>query len=206
MEDNKPKIYRYDDNISFRQCSLANTTNSLIHGDCTCFDIRQENWKTYYDCNQYGIHFHCTKHPEIELEREESFGSATLKCKKCGNSVDIGNFYTLLQNCLKLLNIPKFKGAKLIRLDDWYTPEIKKEIEVKTNYWIEADVKTDKDGDTMIVLYVGKKDSKEKTQFFIKPEKLQLSTDHKDLDPATILSKIEVTLKDRTLKQEYNGE
>lgn len=45
--------------------------------------------------------------------------------------------------------------------------------------------------------------SSEKTQFFIKPEKLQLSTDHKDLDPATILTKIEVTLKNRILKQEY---
>lgn len=65
-------------------------------------------------------------------------------------------------------------------------------------------VKTDKDNDTIIVLYVGKKNTKEKSQIFIKPEKLQLSSDYKDLDPATILSKIEVTLKDRTLKQEYD--
>lgn len=30
-----------------------------------------------------------------------------------------------------MLNIPKFKGVKLIRLDDWYVPEIKEK--KKTN-------------------------------------------------------------------------
>lgn len=35
---------------------------------------------------------------------------------------------------------------------------------------------------------------------------MQLTNDHKDLDPATIISKIEVTLKDRKLKQEYDTE
>ena len=66
-------------------------------------------------------------------------------------------------------------------------------------------MKTDKDGDTIVVLYVGKRDSKEKCQFFIKPEKLQLSNDYKDLDPAEVLTKIEVTLKDRIIKQEYDN-
>ena len=66
------------------------------------------------------------------------------------------------------------------------------------------DIKTDKDNDTIIVLYIGKKNSTEKIQFFIKPEKLQLSNDYKDLDPATILAKIEVTLRDRQIKQEYD--
>lgn len=66
-------------------------------------------------------------------------------------------------------------------------------------------VKTDKDKDTVIVVYVGKEGDNEKSQFFIKPEKLQLTSDHKDLDPATVLAKVEVTLKDRTLKQEYHS-
>ena len=106
-----------------------------------------------------------------------------------------------------MLNSSKFKNAKLIRLDDWYIPELKAEITDKkiSDYWIKADVKTDKDGDTIVVLYVGKRDSKEKCQFFIKPEKLQLSNDYKDLDPAEVLTKIEVTLKDRIIKQEYDN-
>ena len=98
-----------------------------------------------------------------------------------------------------------FKGAKLVRLDDWYAHEIKEKIDVSSNYWITAQVKTDKDKDTIVVLYIGKKGQKEKVQFFIKPEKLQLTSDHKDLDPSSILSKIEVTLKDRTLTQKFDG-
>ena len=43
----------------------------------------------------------------------------------------------------------------------------------------------------------------EEAQFFIKPEKCQLTSDHKDLDPAQVLAKIEVTLKDKKLIHEY---
>jgi hypothetical protein len=205
MDDKKKEIYRYDENISFRVCDLANKINSLVKGDCTCFYDKEENWITHYYCTQYGIHLHCTKHPEFELELEyQSSIDSHLKCPKCNEEICIESLDILLKNCMKLLNIPKFKGAKLIRLDDWYIPEIKEKIEIESNYWIQCDVKTDKDGDTIIVLYVGNKDSKNKSQFFIKPEKLQLSSDHKDLDPATILSKIEVTLNNRKLIQEYD--
>ena len=65
-------------------------------------------------------------------------------------------------------------------------------------------MKKDKDGDTIVVLYVGHKGETEKTQFFIKPEKLQLTSDHKDMDPNKVISKIEVVLKDRTLIHKYD--
>lgn len=97
-----------------------------------------------------------------------------------------------------------FKDAKLVRLDDWYTHEIKEKTKLPSDYWITTQVKTDKDGDTIVILYVGKKGQNDKSQFFIKPEKLQLTSDHKDLDPSSILSKIEVTLKDRTLTQKFD--
>lgn len=203
MNDEK-NIYRYNDEISFRKCSLADNSKSLTYGDCTSFYEREENWKTYYHCKQNGIHFHCTKHPEMELLMlSNQFGETICKCSKCNKEITIKMDETV-SNCLKLLNIEMFKGAKLIRLDDYYVPEVKKKIETESDYWINVQVKTDKDNDTIIVLYVGKKNTKEKSQIFIKPEKLQLSSDYKDLDPATILSKIEVTLKDRTLKQEYD--
>lgn len=207
MNNNEEKIYRYDDKISFRQCSLANESKNTIYGNCTSFEEREEDWKRYYYCKQNGIHFHCTKHPEIELQLfRDDLNDRFFSCPKCNETIIIENFQILIQDCLKLLNIPKFKNAKLIKLDDWYVPELKGEIENEkfSDYWVKYNVKTDKDGDTMIVLYVGNRNSKEKAQFFIKPEKLQLSTDYKDLDPATVLSKIEVTLKDRTIKQEYD--
>ena len=111
----------------------------------------------------------------------------------------------MIWKCLKLLNNEKFKNAKLIRLDDYYVKEVKLPKQKISDYWIKADVKTDKDGDTIVVVYVGKNDYDDKAQFFIKPEKLQLSTDYKNLDPAKVLTKIEVTLKDRIIKQEYNN-
>ena len=103
-----------------------------------------------------------------------------------------------------MLNIPEFKNAKLIRLDDWYVPKIKEKKKTESGYWIHTDVKTDKDGDTIIIIYVGHKDSNEKVQYFIKPEKGQVTSDHKDLDSAKILSKLEVTFKGRKITHDYS--
>ena len=200
--DEQKCIYRLDDQISFRTCSLYGK-KSVSFGDCTSFETQEENWRQYYSCCQYGIHFHCTKHPEIEFDIEIDGYGKKLSCKKCRNEIEIDNFSELINECLRMLNIEKFKDAKLIRLDDWYVPEVKEKEKLDSGYWINTNVKTDKDGDTMIVVYVGHKDSSKKAQFFIKPEKLQLSSDHKDMDPAKVLAKIEVTLKDRVLSQKY---
>lgn len=199
-------IYRLDDRISFRKCSLADD-DKLTHGDCTNYATYNENWKEYYKCNQDGIHYHCTKHPEIELENiTDDYGNVAYRCPRYNEDIEVENPRELKSKCLRLLNIPEFKNAKLIRLDDWYVPEVKKKEKTESGYWINANVKTDKDGDTIIVLYVGHKDSDEKVQYFIKPEKGQVSSDHKDLDPAKILSKIEVTFKGRKIIQEYDEE
>lgn len=205
MDEEEKIIYRLDDDISFRKCTLFGGSR-LTHGSCTNFYEKEENWREYCYCNQNGIHFHCTKHPEIELDtiQDEYSSTKKLKCPKCNKEIEVDNFHELLSKCLKMLNIPDFKDAKFVRLDDWYVAEVKKKEKTPSGYWIKTDVKTDRDGDTIIVVYVGNENTTDKAQFFIKPEKLQLSTDHKDLDPAKILSKIEVTLKDRTLSQEYD--
>ena len=98
----------------------------------------------------------------------------------------------------------EFKDAKLVRLDDWYIPELKEKIKPTSDYRLITNVKTDKDGDTIVVLYVSHQGTGDKVQYFIKPEKCQLTSDHKDLAPAKIISKIEVTLKDRTLTHNYD--
>ncbi len=94
----------------------------------------------------------------------------------------------------------------LSHLDDWYTPEIKEKTKPTPDYRLTTNIKTDKDGDTIVVLYVSYIGTGDKVQYFIKPEKGQLTSDHKDLDPANIISKIEVTLKDRILTQIYHKE
>lgn len=198
-------IYRLDDEISFRKCSLFDEY-STDHGDCTNFHTKEVHFHDHYFCNQEGIHFHCTKHPEIELEYESSFDSTVLTCPKCRNQIEIESFKSLISRCLRVLNREIFKDATLIRLDDWYTPEIKEKVKPTPDYRLTTNIKTDKDGDTIVVLYVSYVGTGDKVQYFIKPEKGQLTSDHKDLDPAKIISKIEVTLKDRTLTQTYREE
>jgi len=200
------EFYRINDDISFRQCDLAGEDNT-DYGNCTNFSTVERDWKRYFNCEQYGIHFQCTRHPSIELEMaDREYGRfVTFTCPKCKKAIEVDNLDDLRTDCFRLLNIPKFKDAKLIRLDDWYYPEIKEEkVKTESDFWVRTYIKTDKDGDSIIIIYVGHKDSSQKVQFFIKPEKLQLSNDHHDLDPATIMSKIELTLKDRKITQEYD--
>ena len=199
------KIYIIDDSISFRQCDLFDEYEHDCHGDCTNFREQEIKYHKYYFCNQSGIHFHCTKHPSIELEEQYDFGFRLI-CPKCGEEKYNGYKSDLINRCLRIINSKELKNAKLIRVEDWYYPEISEKIEPgkESDYWLKVDIKKDKDGQTIIVLYVGLKGSKEKSQFFIKPEKLQLSSDHKDLDPATILTKIEVYLKSRIITQKYD--
>lgn len=199
MEEN---FYVIDDNISFRKCSLYNG-RSRSRGNCTDFYNQDEHWVTYFHCRNDGIHFHCTKHPQIELEAHSNYGSTSFTCPKCKNSITGVNTSELTKKCLRMINMEEFKNAKLIRLDDWYYPEISKKVSTDSDYFITANVKTDKDGDTIVVLYIGVKGHKEKVQYFIKPEKCQLTNDHKDLDPAEILSKIEVTLRNRKISREF---
>ena len=198
-------IFRLDDDISFRKCYLHDGSETS-HGDCTNYYRKEANWTEYYHCNQDGIHLHCTQHPEIEFDIENDGGELCLLCPKCKKRIAVDSLKSVYSRCQKMLNMEIFRDAKLIRLDDWYFPEVKEKTKPTPDYFLTTNVKTDKDGNTIVVLYVGYQGSKEKAQFFIKPERGQLSSDHKDLDPKKILSKIEVTLKNRTLTQEYIDE
>ena len=208
QSSNEKEMYRLNDDICFRRCSLSTNEVCMDYGDCTNYLSKDVGMNKHYSCRQYGIHLHCAVHPQMELsmQKDDIFGNVYLKCIKCQKTICIDNFDETIKDCLRMLNADKFKNIKLIRLDDWYVPEIKEKIEDDriSDYWIKADVKTDKDNDTVVVLYIGNRNSKDKAQFFIKPEKLQLTSDHKDMDPATIISKIEVTLKDRKLTQKYD--
>ena len=132
------KIYRLDDDISFRKCSLFNEkdtrdTTHTGHGDCTSFCTRTINYQDYYCCTQEGIHLHCTKHPEIELEYVAEYG---LYCQKCNKYIDISNIKDIINRCLRVLNREVFRNAKFIRTDDWYTPETRKKTTSVPNYSI----------------------------------------------------------------------
>ena len=205
---NNTNMFFYNNDICFRLCSLSEGRKLTSFGDCTNFQDLSENWQIYYVCNQYGIHLHCKEHPTIELDFSYPYLICP-KCKKKINFIDslngINNINDLYKSCLKKVNYYKLNVDKLIKLDDWYYPEKKGKIKPVSDYWISYNIKKDKDGDTIVILYVGNSKDNRKSQFFIKPEKLQLSHDYKDLDPSTVISKIELTLKDRNITETYDN-
>lgn len=203
-ESEQKIIYRLNDEVSFRICSLKDG-EGCCYGDCTNYQKKCDIDKVNYLCSQDGFHYHCTKHPQIELDVKYDHDDPYFTCSICKNIIEIDSLSQVRSQCQKLYNRKDFKEVKLVRLDDYYIREYKpkKSIEV-SDYWVKPEIKTDKDGDTLIVLYIGYNGEKDKTQFFIKPEKLQLTNDYNDMDPAKIISKIEVTLKDRTLTQIYD--
>ena len=104
-------IYRLDENISFRKCSLYDSRR-VNRGDCTNFGEREINFSNYYECRQHGIHLHCTTHPAIELEevKRDTF-SVTLKCPRCNKPIKVDSVQSVINSCLKLLNIELFNMA-----------------------------------------------------------------------------------------------
>lgn len=194
------ELYQYNDKLLFRIKRKDNNWGSL---DETIEDR--------------AVTFVCPKH-RVDLVEEKFLFKGThgfrLSCPLCEQDDDYkpvrfdGIDYPILEKkALALLDKSDLENAKLIRLNDVYTKEITKfnaDPQKDSCYSIKADVKTDINGDTIVILYIGYKGEKDKTQLFIKPEKLQLSHDFKDLDPAKILAKIELTLKDRTITQKYD--
>ena len=198
MRDNT--LYQYNDKLLFR--------------------IKRNNdWSSSLDETKEdrSVTFVCPKH-RVDLVSEDCLSMGKhcfrLSCPLCEQEEEYqpiffhdSSFSVLEKKALALLDKSDLSNAKLIRLNDVYTREIKKfdaYSDKDSDYSIKADVKTDVNGDTIVVIYVGYKGKKDKTQFFIKPEKLQLSHDYKDLDPAKVLAKVELTLKDRTISQKYD--
>jgi len=184
------KIYQYNENL--------------------CFEVEPSlNW------GKRPVRFICPEHrmPMVVEYNKNTFEPETeVKCPLCerlGETLS-GRYFEctdegLCERALAMYDAANYKDAKLIRIDDVYTPEISKKIEPKeTDYFITADVKRDKDNDTIVVLYIGHKGDKKKAELFIKPEKLGLTHDYHDLDPAKVLARIELTLKDRTIVQDFS--
>lgn len=198
-EDNKTKLYEYNDKLLF--------TIKDVFSD---WEDTNDNREVVFVCPQHRV-------PMVEEDYTfKNFFGFRLSCPLCerdSNYVPMKweeqKYAVLQKKALALLDKSELENAKLIRLDDVYTREITKFDSLKgavdSDYFIKADVKTDVNGDTIVVIYLGYKGNKDKAQLFIKPEKLQLSHDFKDMDPAAILAKVELTLRDRTITQNYDN-
>jgi hypothetical protein len=226
--NSKPNLFKLTDELLFR----------IDHIDDEVFVIADVgigqsdkyvslDKKTRSFDGHYELHFHCVKHPEVEMSHDEIIGRGAhhqqkdtrFVCHRCeyDHWVRGWSYDQVVQQALSAFNAPHFKDAKLIRLDDIYTPELKvefkgDEVKVKTKesiadgYKLVADVKKDKDGDSLVMLQIFKDKQSKGAQFFIKPEKGQLSSDHNNPNPADFITEINVKLKDREMSQKFERE
>ena len=100
------QFYELSEGIVFRKCSLFDGENHTSKGDCTTFYNKEIRFVEYYHCRQDGIHFHCKKHLNIELEEDYSYGDTKFFCPKCNAVVYLGNKENLIRKCLRLINSP----------------------------------------------------------------------------------------------------
>ncbi|NCO10814.1 hypothetical protein GW930_02835 [Candidatus Saccharibacteria bacterium] len=99
----------------------------------------------------------------------------------------------------KKIRSKAFSDAKLIDLDGLLVPVSKKEkiSAGGTDYFVTSQVKNGKRGD-QVVVYAGKKGSKDRAQISIDPEHKKMSFDQNDLNPADVFVKLEATFRDGT--------
>lgn len=217
------KIYKLNDDALFRVCTFDDCTNKDLHWAehrKKCFDVLGS---VKLECVHEGdVHFHCVAHSEAELvvfDKGNGPRSIKLICPICSlkedyqppsslQRLDAGRISALRQQAKSLLNSSLFKQAKLIRLDDYYTPELSEKglMTKDSKYWLSYDVKETKDSRAILILYFGKRNDDSKVQFFIEPESTKLSHDHKDTSPLPIISRIEVEFKDGKIELKDKNE
>lgn len=209
MSEATKKIYRLSEKYYFRVCEYEDCSERVSHwkGHEMCiadpFSMAQEP-------HEGGIHLHCPIHTEFEMvTTQNNVGprSYGLSCAACGNIQQVGRMLlseidTIKRQARAALNSSMFKGAKLIRLDDFYTPElsVKSTATKNSKYWMSYDVKESKDGSPLLILYLGDRQENTKAQFFIDPETKKLSHDQKDTEPIAVVSRIEVQFKDGVIE------
>lgn len=99
--------------------------------------------------------------------------------------------------------VNKVKSTDLLKydvidIDGILTPVTKKQkVQADDGFFCTAQIRDSKRG-PQVVIYAGKKGSKEKSQVFITPEERRLSFDQNDLNPADVFTKITAEFRDGT--------
>ena len=217
MSGEEKQLYKLNNDVCFRVCAYEDCTDKNSHWSEHTKRCIDNMGGTIWACNHEGeIHLHCVNHTEAELvilDKMNGPRSMKLICPICSlkedyqppsslQRLDAGRITTLKLQSKSLLNSSIFKNAKLIRLDDYYTPELSEKTKTTDNsdYWLSYDVKENKEGKPVLILYLGNRKEGTKSQFFIEPESNKLSHDHKDDDPLSIIARIEVQFQKGTIE------
>lgn len=90
-----------------------------------------------------------------------------------------------------------FSKLQFTNLDDIAIPIAEDKIKKNSDYFVTSLLTKSKIGLRLIV-YAGKKGSKDKTQIFIEPEIKRLAFDQRDLHPNDVFVKLEATFNDKS--------
>jgi hypothetical protein len=116
-----------------------------------------------------------------------------LRCPKDGAtfSVPDRNFRTYQRHFTAALESLDLKDAQIVDLDGYQIPIAKAEPPAKDKeYWVQARINDTKRG-KQIVVYAGKRDTKDKAQIFIDPEHDKITFDQNDMHPNDVFFRLE---------------
>jgi hypothetical protein len=228
----KPVVYVLNDEIVFRIDKTEGPNTDIGIGPSEelifppdPFAIRDPHGTD----TRYSVHFLCSKHQSLEMSHTQqpdmSNGFRYNTCFVCARCDEDSrdhwywglSYDQVVETALSLYNSPLLKDARLVRIDDVYTPEarvtmekqdgtLKTRVGLPEGYKIVLDIKKDKDDDTMLMLQIMRDGMSKGAQFFIKPEKGQLTSDHNNPDPKDFISEIVVRFKDRELRHVFEEE
>lgn len=120
-----------------------------------------------------------------------------LHCQDCGITYKLRrNLRNEEKYVISKVRAIDYQNYKVIDIDGILTPVTKKQrVQTEDGYFCTAQIRDSKRG-PQVVIYAGKKGSKEKSQIFITPEERRLSFDQNDLNPADVFTKITAEFKD----------
>jgi hypothetical protein len=173
-------------------------------------DLHQWNGLIWSSAN--GGTAYCPKHKGMELDMLSSYGSATNQHSNSAYQRNDRTVFicpvddehitkkevisTLRRRYIAHQNSNVLKGARIIDLDNVYTPILKVEPKPKDKrYSIQVEIDETPQG-KKLVIYAADRQEDGKTQVFIDPQTDKLSFDSNDIHPSMIFSKVVAYFKD----------
>lgn len=132
-----------------------------------------------------------------EIWGEDKRYITELHCQGCDKKYELKrNLHDEEKFVIGKVRAIDYQDYKIIDIDGILTPVTKKQKKQTENgYFCTTQIRDSKRG-PQVVIYAGKKGSKEKSQIFITPEERRLSFDQNDLNPADVFAKITAEFKD----------
>lgn len=159
------------------------------------------NWQVFYDFNdpEPVIIARCPKKncscKLVKSKEKYEHGEFKYKCPKCGFKITLNKSIDLFSNDFLLIyESLDYKDAEIINLDGELVRIARDKLK-DTDYWIDAKLSKNKNGEVQLMVLAGSKKEKDKTQLFIEPAKEKFSFDQNNDHPNKVFTKVVCTFK-----------